>query len=62
MRKSSPLQYRAASIGDHEPDHVNRPAAAMRRNYESARERVIERLERHRKRMAESDYLMKNGS
>ena len=61
MRKSSPLQYRAASIGDHEPITSTGPAA-MRRNYESARERVIERLERHRKRMAESDYLMKNGS
>jgi hypothetical protein len=31
MRKSSPLQYRAASIGDHEPGHVDRPAAATRR-------------------------------
>jgi hypothetical protein len=29
---------------------------------ESVRERVIERLERHRKRTAESDYLLKNGS
>jgi hypothetical protein len=29
---------------------------------ESVRERVIERLERLRKRMAESDYLLKNGS